>query len=148
MKICFSLQQGEWHEQGGKRKKKTSTQKEGSNQISDDHLECRVKEKVDREERDRGDREDKNHSDCQDLPPRRGRRINNNGGPPPRLARGRGRDRGNFGDRDRNNTEDWDNDRGDDRRDRSGGGDRGRPRGRGGLYSLFYLESYVYIYKT
>ncbi|CAG5121731.1 unnamed protein product, partial [Candidula unifasciata] len=120
-------QQGEWREQPGKRKKKvpsSAPQKEGSNHVGDENFEGRNK--------DRGDREDKEGgSDHHDLPPRRGRR---NGGPPPRLARGRGRDRGNFGDRDNKdrNVEEWNNDRGEEKRDRSGG-DRGRSRGRGGF---------------
>ncbi|KAH9500843.1 hypothetical protein Btru_073146 [Bulinus truncatus] len=115
---------GEWREQGGKRKKK-STQKDGSNQVNEDG-------EV-RNNRERGDKDEKDQDvgiERFDAPPRRGRR---NGGPPPRLARGRGRDRGNFGDRDnrdRNNTEDWDNDKGEERRERSAS-DRGRPRGRG-----------------
>ncbi|GFO10072.1 ubiquitin-associated protein 2 [Plakobranchus ocellatus] len=120
-------QQGEWREQGGKRKKKsnTSTLKD-SNHTNEDHFESRPKDRGDREDRDSG-------ADRGDLPPRRGGRRN--GGPPPRLARGRGRDRGNVGDRenrDRSNTEDWDNDRGDDKKDR-GGADRGRSRGKGGF---------------
>ncbi|CAL1527721.1 unnamed protein product [Lymnaea stagnalis] len=107
-------QQGEWREQGGKRKKKVSTQKDGSNHIGDDNFEGRNK--------DRGDREDKDQDggvERYDAPPRRGRR---NGGPPPRLARGRGRERGNFVDRENKdkNTEEWENDRGDENRDRSG----------------------------
>lgn len=84
--------------------------------------------------KDRSERDDKDREggpDHHELPPRRGRR---NGGPPPRLARGRGRDRGNFGDRDNKerNNEDWDNEKGDERHDRSGG-DRGRSHGRGGM---------------
>uniref|UniRef100_A0A0B7BCL0 UBA domain-containing protein n=1 Tax=Arion vulgaris TaxID=1028688 RepID=A0A0B7BCL0_9EUPU len=119
-------QQGVWREQGGKRKKKVTTpssQKEGSNHLGDENFEGRNK---DREDRDR-----EGGSDHHDLPPRRGRR---NGGPPPRLARGRGRDRGNFGDRENKdrNIEEWNNERVDDKRDRSGG-DRGRSRGRGGF---------------
>ncbi|RUS84987.1 hypothetical protein EGW08_007232, partial [Elysia chlorotica] len=118
-------QQGEWREQGGKRKKKSNTSAlKDSDHTGEDQFDSRPK--------DRGDREDSG-IDRGDLPPRRGGRRN--GGPPPRLARGRGRDRGNVGDRenrDRSNTEDWDNDRGDDKRDRSGA-DRGRPRGKGGF---------------
>ncbi|XP_055868175.1 protein lingerer isoform X2 [Biomphalaria glabrata] len=115
-------QRGEWREQGGKRKKKATNQKDGSNQGNEDN--------EGRGNKDRGDKEDKDQEGVVerfDAPPRRGRQ---NGGPPPRLARGRGRDRGNFGDRDRNNAEDWDIDKGEDRRERSGS-DRGRPRGRG-----------------
>ncbi|BFY97711.1 hypothetical protein BsWGS_00750 [Bradybaena similaris] len=122
-------QQGEWREQAGKRKKKvpsSAPQKEGSNHVGDENFEGRNK--------DRGDRDDKDREggpDHHDLPPRRGRR---NDGRPPRLARGRGRDRGNFGDRDNKdrNVEEWNNDRGEEKRDRSGG-DRGRSRGRGGF---------------
>ncbi|GFS00400.1 ubiquitin-associated protein 2, partial [Elysia marginata] len=120
-------QQGEWREQGGKRKKKSNTSAlKDSNHTNEDQFENRPKDRGDREEREGG-------ADRGDAPPRRGGRRN--GGPPPRLARGRGRDRGNVGDRenrDRSNTEDWDNDRGDDKRDRSGA-DRGRPRGKGGF---------------
>ncbi|KAK3761060.1 hypothetical protein RRG08_022466 [Elysia crispata] len=120
-------QQGEWREQGGKRKKKSNTSAlKESNHTSEDHFESRPKDRGDREDRDNG-------TERGDLPPRRGGRRN--GGPPPRLARGRGRDRANVGDRenrDRSNTDDWDNDRGDDKRDR-GGAERGRSRGKGGF---------------
>ena len=124
--VLIYFQQGEWREQGGKRKKKSNTSAlKDSNHTNEDHFESRPKDRGDREDRDNG-------ADRGDLPPRRGGRRN--GGPPPRLARGRGRDRGNVGERenrDRSNTEDWDNDRGDDKKDR-GGADRGRPRGKGG----------------
>ncbi|XP_059165649.1 protein lingerer-like isoform X3 [Physella acuta] len=122
-------QQGEWREQGGKRKKKVpTTQKENVNHVNEDSFESRNKDKGEKEEKDQDGALER-----YDAPPRKGRR---NGGPPPRLARGWGRDRGNFGDREnrdnreRNTTEDWDNDRGDERRERSGS-DRGRSRGRG-----------------
>lgn len=118
-------QKGEWREQGGKRKKKVGTslpsQKEGSTHVGEENFEGQNKDREDKE---------KEGGSNQDLPPRRGRR---NAGPPPRLARGRGRDRGNYGDRENKdrNVEDFDGERGEDKRDRSGG-DRGRSRGRGG----------------
>ncbi|XP_041365662.1 protein lingerer-like isoform X2 [Gigantopelta aegis] len=142
-------EQGEWKEQGKKKKKPNTSVPVSKSEPTSNHISDRIDNKRDHsrdvESSDRSEKHERS-----DHPPRRGRR---NGGPPPRLARGRGRERNNFlGDRNENveNGTVRENDRdegafGDQKwdtfRERENGfgggfgrersGDRGRGRGRG-----------------
>ncbi|ESP05516.1 hypothetical protein LOTGIDRAFT_228067 [Lottia gigantea] len=129
-----SNEQGEWKSQGKKKKPKNATPLPPPQK--NDHAQNHSSEKPEYK-RDRSRDRDQDSSDRYDGSSRRGR-SNRNGAPPPRFARGRGRDR-NFYGGDRSNENGEDNrENGFDNRDRSGGRGRGRGgfgrrgRGRGG----------------
>ncbi|KAK6180015.1 hypothetical protein SNE40_012238 [Patella caerulea] len=120
----IDIDQGEWKSQGKKKKPKNPgpppapSKNENTQNMTSDKSEMK---------RDRSRDRENDSSDRYDGPSRRGRR---NGAPPPRFARGRGRDR-NFYGGDRNENGDENRENGFDNRERSG--DRGRGRGRGGF---------------
>ncbi|XP_033750944.1 ubiquitin-associated protein 2-like isoform X4 [Pecten maximus] len=127
--------QGEWRETGGKKKKRANPPNKTEPQQNN------VDEKPDKTEQNFEPRErpDRSGDNRPDGTSRRGRRFDSR---PPRLARGRGRERGDGGfrgNRDNNNDHDnkengfgtFDKDRDTDNRGRGRGRGRGGPR-RGG----------------